>query len=184
MTLQITSTKAAELEAQLVDEIANERANEAHFLEFVKDPRHKTQPFGSLSQIRESIEILELKHAEAKAAADAERAKLPTTDEARRLLAEAKDSEAAARKEFYAAVATARDALIAIDVAGKAHRATIGNGIAALVAAGIPREGAELDGEPIELRGRIEYGDTVLTAISEPISYKWAPNINRWVNKQ
>lgn len=184
MTIQITSTKAAELEAQLVDEIANERANEAHFLDFVKDPRHKTQPVGSLSQIRESIEILELKHAEAKAAADAEREKLPTEDEARRLLDEVKTAEAVARKSFYAAVTTARDALIALDIAGKAHRATIGNGIASLIAAGIPREGAELDGEPIELRSGIEHGDTVLTAISEPISYEWAPSINRWLSKK
>lgn len=184
MTIQITSTKAAELEAQLVEEIANEHANEAHFLEFVKDPRHKTRPLGSLAQIRESIEILELKHAEAKTDADAERAKLPTAEEARRLLTEAKEGEAAARKEFYAAVTTARDSLIALDKAGKAHRASIGNGVRALTAAGIPREGAEIDGEPIELRGHIEHGNTLLTAITEPISYEWSPAINRWLSKK
>lgn len=185
MTITLTSTKAVTLEAELRAELGNEKANEAEYLEYVTHPDRRERPLVSLHEIRESIEILELKLAEAARAADAERAKLPTAAAARKLLATVKEEEAAARSEFYAAVIHARDALRALRTAHQAHRASIGSGGRTLLNAGVPAEGAELDGDPITMTGgRIEHGDTYLRASDDPITYEWSPAIERYLNSK
>ncbi|WP_336652358.1 MULTISPECIES: hypothetical protein [unclassified Leucobacter] len=184
MTISITSTKAALLEAELRADLENEKTNEADYLEYVKNPGRRERPLLGLTEIRESIEIISLKLAEATKDADAERRKLPTAATARKLLRDAEDEEAQTRNDFYAAARNARDALNALKTAHRAHQASIGNGIRALTNAGIPVEGAELDGEPIELRGGIHHGSITLRAVNEPITYEWAPTIERYLTKE
>jgi len=184
MALTLTSTKAVTLEAELSADLESSKAEETYYLEYVKNPARRERPIRGLTEIRESIEIFELKLAEAKREADAERAKLPTAAEARKLLEAVKNEEARARKAFYDAATAARDALNSLEKAHRAHQAAIGNGIRALASAGIPHEGAELDGEPITLRGGIEHGDTQLSAVTEPITYEWSPVIERYLDKQ
>ena len=185
MTISITDSRTAELEQQLAAELDNERANEQYYLEFVKNPKDKTRPYGTLTEIRESIEILELKHAEAKTAADAERAKLPTAEEARQIIAATVTEAGEKRKAVMAAAIAAADAIRALEQAATDHTAAIHDGIRKLRAAGIPTDGAELDGEDIQLRrDTIQHGNTRLTGIREPITYEWAPTINRYLTKE
>ncbi|WP_449283219.1 hypothetical protein [Leucobacter sp.] len=185
MTIRITDSRTAELEQQLAAELDNERANERHYLEFVKNPKDNTRPYGTLTEIRESIEILELKYAEAKTAADAERAKLPTADEARQIIAATITDVGEKRKTVMTAAVAVADAIRALEQAATAHTATIHDGIRKLRAAGIPADGAELDGEDIQLRrDTIQHGNTRLTAINDPITYEWAPTIEQYINNE
>ena len=182
MSITLTGTKAAILEAELAADLENSRAEERDYLAYVKNPEHHNQPYRGLSEIRDTIEILTLKHGEAKKAADKERAKLGTADEIRNIITDTKTNETAARQELYAAISTVRDSLTSLERARLKHRDTIGTGTHRLMQAGIPVEGAELDGEPITLRGGIEHADTILRSMTEPITYEWAPVIRNQLN--
>ena len=183
MTLTLTGTKAAILEAELASDLENSRAEERDYLAYVKNPEHNNQPYRGLSEIRDSIEIITLKHGEAKKAADKERAKLGTADEIRDIITDTQASEATARTKLFEAIRAVRDSLAALEQARLNHRHTIGTGTQRLIQAGVPVEGAELDGEPITLRGGIEHADTILHSMTDPITYEWAPAINRWLNQ-
>lgn len=183
MSITLTGTKAAILESELAADLENSRAEERDYLAYVKNPEHNNQPYRGLSEIRDTIEIITLKHGEAKKAADRERSKLGTADEIRKILSETTASEANARSELYAAINTVKDSLAALERARLKHRDTIGTGSQRLMQAGIPVEGAELDGEPITLRGGIEHADTTLHSMTAPITYEWAPHAQRYLAK-
>ncbi|UTX53381.1 hypothetical protein [Leucobacter aridicollis] len=180
MSITLTGTKAAILETELAADLENSRTEERDHLAYVKNPEHNNQPYRGLSEIRDTIEIITLKHGEAKKAADRERSKLGTADEIRKILTDTTAIEASARSELYAAINTVKDSLAALERARLKHRDTIGTGTQRLMNAGVPVEGAELDGEPITLRGGIEHAETTLRAIAEPITYEWAPAIQRY----
>lgn len=184
MSIKLTSTKAAILEAELAADLENSRAEERDYLDFVKNPDQNERPYRGLSEIRDSIEIITLKHGEAKEAANKERAKLGSADEIRKILTDTTANEATARTELYAAITTVRDSLAELERARLKHRDTIGTGTQRLMQAGVPVEGAELDGEPVSLRGGIEHADTILRSMTDPITYEWVPDINRWLSKK
>ncbi|WP_053352204.1 hypothetical protein [Leucobacter musarum] len=116
-------------------------------------------------------------------AGEADRGKLSNVDEVRKLLAAALEDEASARKAFNTDVNTAHTAFQDFVTARRKYCETIGNHTHLLIDAGIPIEGAELDGEPIELRGGSQPGETILRAMNNSITCERAPKISHWLNK-
>lgn len=168
MSIKLVSTKEITLEAELLADLENEKANEADYIEFVKNPERRTRPPQSLSQIRDSIEILTIRYEEAKKLADKERAKLGTADEIRKIIADMQTEEETARKAYRDALGAVQEAERLASIAHQKHSHTIGGGIRKLLDAGVPSTGAELDGEPITygsshlVGGGFEHGDTHL----------------------
>lgn len=175
MTIKLTNSAAIELENEYAEALAEKKRDEIEYLEFAKDPARKERPYYSLTEIRESIEILGLKHAEAKKLADAERAKLPSAETARKIIAETAKALAGKQAVQHEAAIKARTAIEQLEAATTAARECVDAGIAQLVAAGVPHEGVELDGEPVRwgANGDLEVGETFLRVLGSPLYVEW-----------
>lgn len=163
MTLNIEQTKEQVAVTDLENELAaleNERDN---YLTAVGKP-HAKIPRRTLSEIRDSAEIIQARLNTARKHAATKQRRTPTEDEARALLEQAKANCGNTRKKVQAAADTVTKAIATLTATVNDHNTAIRDARTALTSAGIPAEGATLYDEPIDLtQGRIVYGDTTLT---------------------
>lgn len=167
MTFTIEQTPEQQAVTEIETELAALHQERETYLNTATDPRHP-RPLRTLSEIRDEIEILETRLTKAREAAAQHDTVEITSTKARELIYQAVADTKNGRVTIEKAAQELEASATRLQAAIKEYNTTLARNRRNLINAGIPAEGAELDGEPIDLTARkIEYNEHRLTQVAD-----------------